>query len=122
MSNFASSAFVSTAVVVVVGGSNNTMTEQQTTRSSQPRLSTTVPSHVLQNCRDFAGTPLSRQQALAKMKRSPTFRQAALEFELLVVGPGKEDDIVERAIQLDYGYRIRSCLQGSPTKKISIRY
>lgn len=63
--------------------------------------------NVVKSCSNFVGQPLSRQQAEAKMMRSNTFRLAANEFGTA----GDDNDVVSRAIQLDYGIRLRSCFQ-----------
>ena len=59
--------------------------------------------HTIQTCSVFVGRPLSREEAVAKMERSPQFLEAAQDF-------GPQQDIVQNAVQLDYGIRLRNCL------------
>jgi hypothetical protein len=84
-------------------------------KSRNASLPSCPTSHTLQNCRDFAGKPLSRDQAGAKMERSPLFRQAVLDFEQSGL------DVVDSAIQLDYGIRLRSCLMERPTTSRKVK-
>jgi hypothetical protein len=72
-------------------------------------------THRLQSCRTFIGQPLTRVEAQDKMKRNSMFRQATLEFDGSVSNhqtQGKTD-LVAKAIQLEYGLRLRSCLLSS---------
>jgi hypothetical protein len=63
----------------------------------------------VQACSNYVGRPLSRQEAQNKMERSNTFRHAANDF------PIDSDDIVSRAVQLDFGIRLRNCLHARDT-------
>jgi hypothetical protein len=63
----------------------------------------------IETCSSFVGRPLSREQALAKMERSPQFMEAAQHFSGLP-DQARHDDIVQNAVQLDYGIRLRNCL------------
>ena len=57
-------------------------------------------------CSNFVGQPLSREEASQKLNRSLLFQKAATDFS-------SDGDIVQRAIQLDYGMRLRSCVLSS---------
>jgi hypothetical protein len=64
----------------------------------------------------FASSPLSRAEAQHLLESNPVFRQAVLEFttyrdrtEGMLGGP--QADLIDKAIQLDYGIRLRSRIQ-----------
>lgn len=74
-------------------------------RSGDVSISRRNTPLTIETCSQFVGKPLSREQALAKMERSPQFMEAAQHF-----GSSLEQDIVQNAVQLDYGLRLRNCL------------
>lgn len=73
------------------------------TPASEASVSRRDTSHTIQNCSLYVGRPLSREEAVAKMERSRQFLEAAQDF-------GPHQDIVQNAVQLDYGIRLRNCL------------
>jgi hypothetical protein len=74
-----------------------------TTAGESSFISRRNTPHTIQNCSLYVGRPLSREEAVAKMERSPQFLEAAHDF-------GPQQDIVQNAVQLDYGIRLRNCL------------
>lgn len=103
-----------------------TTTHQTTTTmlSSFPTLSTsfTIRSSVnnkpqqqnsrLTDCAAFAGRPLSWEQASDKLERCPVFRQTVSSYQ-----GSRVMTLEEKAIQVDYGMRLRSCLYARPAAK-----
>jgi hypothetical protein len=67
----------------------------------------------VQACSNYVGRPLSRQEAQHKMDRSNAFRHAANDFNNTA-----DDDVVSRAVQLDFGIRLRSCLHARDTASL----
>merc|ERR1712157_278785 len=66
-------------------------------------------SHI-QICTNFAGLPLTSEEAQAKLDRCPTFRKATDKFSLM---SNNSQSLVKTAIALDYGIRLRSCLESN---------
>jgi len=67
-------------------------------------------SHV-QICTNFAGLPLTSEEAQAKLDRCPTFRKATDKFSLM--RNNTSQSLVKTAIALDYGIRLRTCLEAN---------
>jgi hypothetical protein len=76
------------------------------------RKNSTLHQDDIPTCLRFVGRPLSRDEATAKMERCPQFLEAAHDFtpSPRTAKHDKEHDIVEIAVLLDYGMRLRSCL------------
>eukprot|EP00548_Thalassiothrix_antarctica_P000399 CAMPEP_0194130632 /NCGR_PEP_ID=MMETSP0152-20130528/1631_1 /TAXON_ID=1049557 /ORGANISM="Thalassiothrix antarctica, Strain L6-D1" /LENGTH=188 /DNA_ID=CAMNT_0038825205 /DNA_START=35 /DNA_END=601 /DNA_ORIENTATION=+ len=81
----------------------------------------------MQNCTNFAGNPLTPVEAQAKLDRCPTFRRATFSFAAqqqektntvnsqTILMNKKITPLVTSAIALDYGIRLRNCLQATTT-------
>jgi hypothetical protein len=85
-------------------------------------IATAIPSCILpqqqqssRNNSNYAAPPLSRQEAQDLLDSNPLFRQAVNQFTTyrdIAEGQlgGPTVDLVDKAIQLDYGIRLRSSL------------
>lgn len=81
-------------------------TTKYNNNNDEPPIARRNTPHTIENCSLFVGQPISREQAVAKMERSPQFADAVQRFG----GSHEQDDVVQNAVQLDYGMRLRNCL------------
>lgn len=66
----------------------------------------TTAHNALDNCSNRIGVlPITGLEAQAKMDKSPMFRQYVRLYSGVT-----DQDLVQAAIRLDYGLRLRSCL------------
>ena len=65
--------------------------------------------NTLQHCTRFVGMPLSQEQAMAKLERSPHFLQAAQDWSY----SNNQKDLIPSAVELDFGWRLRNCLMAA---------
>jgi hypothetical protein len=82
------------------------------------------------DCKRFIGAPMTSSQAQLKLDSCPRFRQMTNEYEGTLStsksvstkktsGRGEEQElIVNRAIALDYGNRLRACLLETNNHKV----
>jgi hypothetical protein len=65
------------------------------------------------DCKRFIGAPMTSHQAQSKLDSCPRFRQMTNEYTSTTGG-----GLVNRAIALDYGNRLRACLLETKNRKV----
>lgn len=92
------SSFPTLSTSLTIRSSGNNKRQQQHSR--------------LADCTAFAGRPLSHEQASDKLDRCPVFRQTVSSYQ-----GSRVMTLEEKAIQVDYGMRLRSCIYARPAAK-----